>query len=209
MASNPLSPTNSEKPAHGLAFCYLEFNEDEHCRPDKRSAIRQDRSPTFGNAGWRRKRLIRPTAQHCRPDKRSAIRRARLLIFGNAGWRRRRLIRPTAQHCRPDKRSAIRRARLLIFGNAGWRRRRLIRPTAISPLAKNVHHFSLFVHVFVTYSIVFFYLCLNFFLRYLWLSPAFSAVRFSVRDINRSDMQHFVRNFSQSAQTLITKCCEI
>ncbi|MGE2106298.1 hypothetical protein ACMFAW_17265 [Citrobacter koseri] len=80
---------------------------------------------------------------------------------------------------------------------------------AISPLAKNVHHFSLFVHVFVTYSIVFFYLCLNFFLRYLWLSPAFSAVRFSVRDINRSDMQHFVRNFSQSAQTLITKCCEI
>ncbi|HGL4323758.1 TPA: hypothetical protein ACKE4X_003856, partial [Citrobacter koseri] len=111
--------------------------------------------------------------------------------------------------CRPDKRSAIRQDRSPTFGNAGWRRRRLIRPTAISPLAKNVHHFSLFVHVFVTYSIVFFYLCLNFFLRYLWLSPAFSAVRFSVRDINRSDMQHFVRNFSQSAQTLITKCCEI
>ena len=93
--SNPLSPTNSEKPAYGLAFCCPEFNEDEHCRPDKRSAIRRARLLIFGNAGWRRKRLIRPTAQHCRPDKRSAIRQDQSPTFGNAGWRRKRLIRPT------------------------------------------------------------------------------------------------------------------
>ncbi|AST82160.1 hypothetical protein CI104_00975 [Citrobacter farmeri] len=59
----------------------------------------------------------------------------------------------------------------------------------------------------MTYSIVFFYLCLDLFLRYLWLALAFSAVRFNVRGIYRSDMHHFVRNFFYSAQLLITKCC--
>uniref|UniRef100_UPI00195EE291 hypothetical protein n=2 Tax=Citrobacter TaxID=544 RepID=UPI00195EE291 len=56
--------------------------------------------------------------------------------------------------------------------------------------AKIVHHFPLTVNDSVTYSIAFFYICLKLFLRYLWLNLAFSAVRFSVHGINRSDMQH-------------------
>ena len=74
---------------------------------------------------------------------------------------------------------------------------------------KIVRHFPLTVNDSVTYSIAFFYICLKLFLRYLWLKLAFSAVRFNVHGINRSDMQHFVRNFSYSARLLITKCCEI
>ncbi|MDM2934612.1 hypothetical protein [Citrobacter sp. Cu233] len=62
--------------------------------------------------------------------------------------------------------------------------------------AKIVHHFPLTVNDSVTYSIAFFYICLNLFLRYLWLNPAFSAVRFNVHGINRSDMQHVLRKFS-------------
>ncbi|MDA8515320.1 hypothetical protein [Citrobacter sp. Igbk 16] len=61
--------------------------------------------------------------------------------------------------------------------------------------AKIVHHFPLTVNDSVTYSIAFFYICLNLFLRYLWLNPAFSAVRFNVHGINRSDMQHVLRKF--------------
>jgi hypothetical protein len=68
----------------------------------------------------------------------------------------------------------------------------------ISP-AKIVYHFPLSVNDSVTYSIVFFYICLNLFLRYLWLNLAFSAVRFNVHGINRSDMQHSLRNFSHFA----------
>ncbi|HFZ1709724.1 TPA: hypothetical protein ACIJWR_002703, partial [Citrobacter sedlakii] len=72
-----------------------------------------------------------------------------------------------------------------------------IRNSAIFIFATKIApYFSLFVNDFVTYSIVFFYLCINLFLRYLWLTPAFSAVRFNVHGINRSDIQHFVRNFS-------------
>ncbi|ALD77291.1 hypothetical protein P10159_2499 [Citrobacter portucalensis] len=56
--------------------------------------------------------------------------------------------------------------------------------------AKIVHHFPLTVNDSVTYSIAFFYICLKLFLRYLWLKLAFSAVRFNVHGINRSDMQH-------------------
>ncbi|MEB0864856.1 hypothetical protein VC897_10075 [Citrobacter youngae] len=62
--------------------------------------------------------------------------------------------------------------------------------------AKIVHHFPLTVNDSVTYSIAFFYICVNLFLRYLWLNPAFSAVRFNVHGINRSDMQHVLRKFS-------------
>ena len=92
------------------------------------------------------------------------------------------------------------------------RRKRLIRPTGealagrilrfSTPIltfilsAKIVHHFPLTVNDSVTYSIAFFYICLNLFLRYLWLNPAFSAVRFNVHGINRSDMQHVLRKFS-------------
>ncbi|WP_212736256.1 hypothetical protein, partial [Escherichia coli] len=41
-------------------------------------------------------------------------------------------------------------------------------------------HISLSINGFVTETIVFFYICLTLFLRYLWLALAFSAVRFSV-----------------------------
>lgn len=83
---------------------------------------------------------------------------------------------------------------------------RLIRPTgSVSPRrvwrfqppsltfilsTKIVRHFPLTVNDSVTYSIAFFYICMKLFLRYLWLNLAFSAVRFNVHGINRSDMQH-------------------
>ena len=58
---------------------------------------------------------------------------------------------------------------------------------------------SLSINGFVTETIVFFYICLNLFLRYLWLALAFSAVRFSVHGINRSDIHLFLRFFSLNA----------
>ena len=61
--------------------------------------------------------------------------------------------------------------------------------------AKFAPHISLSINGFVTETIVFFYICLNLFLRYLWLALAFSAVRFNVHGINRSDMQHSLGKF--------------
>ena len=75
--------------------------------------------------------------------------------------------------------------------------------------AKIVHHFPLTVNDSVTYSIAFFYVCLKLFLRYLWLALAFSAVRFNVHGINRSDMQHSLGKFEYIAYMLISKCCEV
>ncbi|KUR95458.1 hypothetical protein AWE57_05870 [Escherichia coli] len=77
--------------------------------------------------------------------------------------------------------------------------------TALSDLhtthfpVKFAPHISLSINGFVTETIVFFYICLNLFLRYLWLALAFSAVRFSVHGINRSDIHLFLRFFSQNA----------
>ena len=65
--------------------------------------------------------------------------------------------------------------------------------------AKFAPHISLSINGFVTETIVFFYICLNLFLRYLWLALAFSAVRFSVHGINRSDIHLFLRFFSLNA----------
>ena len=42
--SNPLSPTNSEKPAYGLAFCCPEFNEDENLRGQEVRLERSERT---------------------------------------------------------------------------------------------------------------------------------------------------------------------
>ena len=73
--------------------------------------------------------------------------------------------------------------------------------TALSDLhtthfpAKFAPHISLSINGFVTETIVFFYICLNLFLRYLWLALAFSAVRFSVHGINRSDIHLYLRFF--------------
>ena len=77
--------------------------------------------------------------------------------------------------------------------------------TALSDLhtthfpAKFAPHISLSINGFVTETIVFFYICLNLFLRYLWLALAFSAVRFSVHGINRSDIHLYLRFFSLNA----------
>ncbi|WP_109545501.1 hypothetical protein, partial [Escherichia coli] len=65
--------------------------------------------------------------------------------------------------------------------------------------AKFAPHISLSINGFVTETIVFFYICLNLFLRYLWLALAFSAVRFSVHGINRSDIHLYLRFFSLNA----------
>lgn len=65
-------------------------------------------------------------------------------------------------------------------------------------------HFPPSVNHFVTYSIVFFYICLVLILRYLWISSAFSPVRFNVHAINRSQYRHIARNFCHFAQLLIT-----
>ena len=77
--------------------------------------------------------------------------------------------------------------------------------TALSDLhtthfpVKFAPHISLSINGFVTETIVFFYICLNLFFRNLWLALAFSAVRFSVHGINRSDIHLFLRFFSLNA----------
>ncbi|AUS67473.1 hypothetical protein CXP54_18895 [Escherichia albertii] len=65
--------------------------------------------------------------------------------------------------------------------------------------ARFAPHISLSINDSVTHSIVFFYICLSLFLRYLLLTLAFSAVRINVHDINRSDIRHFIRYFSINA----------
>ncbi|NYY76360.1 hypothetical protein DMI70_24685 [Escherichia coli] len=75
------------------------------------------------------------------------------------------------------------------------RRDRLIRSFTLHISAKFAPHISLSINGFVTETIVFFYICLNLFLRYLWLALAFSAVRFSVHGINRSDIHLYSQIF--------------
>ncbi|EPD7348504.1 hypothetical protein ACSDZQ_004367, partial [Escherichia coli] len=84
-------------------------------------------------------------------------------------------------------------------GHCRMRRDRLIRPTRHTFPCQICAHISLSINGFVTETIVFFYICLNLFLRYLWLALAFSAVRFSVHGINRSDIHLFLRFFSLNA----------
>ncbi|WP_052924592.1 hypothetical protein, partial [Escherichia coli] len=73
------------------------------------------------------------------------------------------------------------------------------KPGAVHFPAKFAPHISLSINGFVTETIVFFYICLNLFLRYLWLALAFSPVRFSVHGINRSDIHLYLRFFSLNA----------
>ena len=137
--SNPLSPTNLEKPAYGLVFCFL---QPMRMRTSGGREVRLDVG------------LIRRVS----------------VASGNG----------TA----------------LIVGCGA---------TALFDLhtthfpAKFAPHISLSINGFVTETIVFFYICLNLFLRYLWLALAFSAVRFSVHGINRSDIHLFLRFFSLNA----------
>ncbi|MGX2813743.1 hypothetical protein ACWJOG_18725, partial [Escherichia coli] len=97
---------------------------------------------------------------------------------------------------RPDKRSASGNGTALIVGcgaTALFDQHTTHFPANFAP------HISLSINGFVTETIVFFYICLNLFLRYLWLALAFSAVRFSVHGINRSDIHLFLRFFSLNA----------
>ncbi len=138
VASNPLSPTNLEKPAYGLVFCFLRPEEDENLR-----------------------------GQEVRLDV-GLIRRASVASGKCAD--------PLSDAARPP-----------------------YPPHTTHFPAKFAPHISLSINGFVTESIVFFYICLNLFLRYLWLALAFSAVRFSVHGINRSDIHLFLRFFSLKA----------
>ncbi|ATM03195.1 hypothetical protein CRN15_07135 [Raoultella planticola] len=65
------------------------------------------------------------------------------------------------------------------------------------------------VNYFVTSSIVFFYISKALFSRSLWITAAFSAVRFNVRAINRSHIGHVVINFHHLPELLITGCYEV
>ncbi len=193
--SNPLSPTNLEKPAYGLVFCFLRFEEDENLRGQGGStrAKRENVAPATA------RRASHAVASN--PLSPTNLEKpAYGLVFcflrseedenlrGQGGSTRRR----------PDK---TRQRRI----------RQMYRPivgcgaTALSDLhtthftIKTAPYISLSINGFVTETIVFFYLCLNLFLRYLWLALAFSAVRFSVHGINRSDIHLFLRFFSLNA----------
>lgn len=60
---------------------------------------------------------------------------------------------------------------------------------------KFVFYILLFINGFVIEIIVFFYICLNFFLCYLWLVLVFFVVCFSVYGINCLDIYFFFRFF--------------
>ncbi|MBW5964092.1 hypothetical protein CFM97_27830 [Klebsiella michiganensis] len=61
---------------------------------------------------------------------------------------------------------------------------------------KRLHpHFLAPIPYFVTSSIVFFYIYSDLFSRSLWITSAFSAVRFNVHAIYRSHIGHIARNF--------------
>ncbi|EHM49991.1 hypothetical protein HMPREF0880_01189 [Yokenella regensburgei ATCC 43003] len=47
----------------------------------------------------------------------------------------------------------------------------------------------------MTLSIAILYICIALFSRCLWICSAFSAVRFNVHGMNRSDNHHFARIF--------------
>ncbi|EPL7199556.1 hypothetical protein QCW82_006009, partial [Klebsiella michiganensis] len=81
---------------------------------------------------------------------------------------------------------------------AGQMRQHRLRENTL--LAKSVRkrlhpHFLAPIPYFVTSSIVFFYIYSDLFSRSLWITSAFSAVRFNVHAIYRSHIGHIARNF--------------
>ncbi|AVL79813.1 hypothetical protein M0J30_005749 [Klebsiella oxytoca] len=72
---------------------------------------------------------------------------------------------------------------------------------------KRIHpHFLPPIPCFVTSSIVFFYIYSDLFSRSLWITSAFSAVRFNVHAIYRSHIGHIARNFYHFLELLMTAC---
>lgn len=181
--SNPLSPTNLEKPAYRLvfAFCGLKRMRTSGGRKVrlKRSerTLRQQR-PAGRATKWR-------VILYHRPNSKSLLNEQAFLHL-------------CPLELRPDK-PRQRRIRQMCQPIVGCGVNALSNLHTTHFTAKFAPHISLSINGFVTYSIVFFYICLNLFLRYLWLALAFSAVRFNVRGINRSDNHHSIRFFSLSA----------
>src|SRR5699024_5011135 len=73
VASNPLSPTNLEKPAYGLGFCFLRPEEDKNLRGQRGST--QAKRENVASATARRashavaSNPLAPTKSERRPDK--------------------------------------------------------------------------------------------------------------------------------------------
>ncbi len=167
--SNPLSPTKFEKPAQRAGFFASAAHEDENLRGQG------------GSTRAKRENVAPATA-----------RRASHEVASNP-------LSPT----KFEKVGLIRRVSVA-SGNGtalivGCGVNALFDLHATHFPAKFAPHISLSINGFVTETIVFFYICLNLFLRYLWLALAFSAVRFSVHGINRSDIHLFLRFFSLNA----------
>ena len=193
--SNPLSPTKFEKPAQRAGFFAFVAYEDENLRGQGGStrAKRENVAPATARRASHEvaSNPLSPTKFE-KPAQRAgffaSVAHEEENLRGRGGSTRRR----------PDK---TRQRRI----------RQMYRPivgcgaTALSDLhtthfpAKFAPHISLSINGFVTETIVFFYICLNLFLRYLWLALAFSAVRFSVHGINRSDIHLYLRFFSLNA----------
>ncbi len=176
--SNPLSPTKFEKPAQRAGFFAFEAHEDENLRG------------RGGSTRAKRENVAPATA-----------RRASHEVASNP-------LSPTKFE-KPAQRAGffafVAHERVSVASGNGTA---LIVGCGVNALfdlhathfpAKFAPHISLSINGFVTETIVFFYICLNLFLRYLWLTLAFSAVRFSVHGINRSDIHLFLRFFSLNA----------
>ncbi len=193
--SNPLSPTKFEKPAQRAGFFASAAHEDENLRGQGGStrAKRENVAPATARRASHEvaSNPLSPTKFE-KPAQRAGFFASAAdedeNLRGQGGSTRRR----------PDKtrQRRIRQRRRTIVGCGA---------PALSDLhdthfpAKFAPHISLSINGFVTETIVFFYICLNLFLRYLWLALAFSAVRFSVHGINRSDIHLFLRFFSLNA----------
>ncbi len=193
--SNPLSPTKFEKPAQRAGFFASAAHEDENLR-GQGGSTRAKRENVAPATARRASHEVASNLYH-RPNSKSLLNEQAFLHLKPM-----RMRTSGGGEVRLDV-GLIRRASVasgngtaLIVGCGA---------TALFDLhtthfpAKFAPHISLSINGFVTETIVFFYICLNLFLRYLWLTLAFSAVRFSVHGINRSDIHLFLRFFSLNA----------
>ena len=193
--SNPLSPTKFEKPAQRAGFFAFEAHEDENLRGlgGSTRAKRENVAPATARRASHEvaSNPLSPTKFE-KPAQRAGF-------FASAAHEdENRRGQGGSTRRRPDK-TRQRRIRQWHRTYCRMRRERLIRPTRHTFPCQICAHISLSINGFVTETIVFFYICLNLFLRYLWLALAFSAVRFSVHGINRSDIHLFLRFFSLNA----------
>ncbi len=193
--SNPLSPTKFEKPAQRAGFFASAAHEDENLRGQGGStrAKRENVAPATARRASHEvaSNPLSPTKFE-KPAQRAGFFASAAHedenLRGQGGSTRRRPDK-TRQRCIRQNVPAI----------VGCGVNALFDLHATHFPAKFAPHISLSINGFVTETIVFFYICLNLFLRYLWLALAFSAVRFSVHGINRSDIHLFLRFFSLNA----------